>query len=95
LHDVWSSVEAYAEQLERLYRQQAGIVSEVVAGVNGPALSVRVPVVDPYDSLRVVLEGDSARFYLLRDGDILEVDPKEERVDRAVYLVLAELAAQG
>lgn len=95
LHEVWSSVEAFAEPLERLYRQQAGIAIDVVAGSKGPALAVRVPVIEPYDSLRVMIEGDTVHYYLLREGDVIAVDPKEERLDRAVYLVLAELAAQG
>ena len=95
LHDVWSSVEVYAEQLERLYRQQAGMTIEVVAGMKGPALAVRIPVVEPYDKMRVLLEGDSVRYFLDRDDDIIEVDPKKERVDHGVYSVLAELAAQG
>ena len=85
LHDVWESLEAHAEQLERLYRQQAGVVIQVVAGISGPALSVRIPVIEPYDSMRVLLEGDSVRYFLDRDEDIIEVDPKKERVDHAVY----------
>lgn len=95
LHQVWSSVEVYAEQLERLYRQQAGVTFEVVPGTKGSALSVSIPLVEPYESIRVLLDGSAVRYYLLREGDVLEVDPKEDRVDRGVYLLLAELAAQG
>jgi proteasome lid subunit RPN8/RPN11 len=95
LHPVWSSVELYAEQLERLFRQQAGVTIDVVPGTQGSALSIRVPLIEPYDSIRIMLEGSKVLYYLLREDDVLEVAPKEERVDRAVYLLLAELAAQG
>jgi len=44
--------------------------------------------------LRVLLEGKDVRYYWLREGELLLVNPKEARLDRAVYLLLAELAAQ-
>ena len=33
-------------------------------------------------------------YYLMREDDLIEVNPHEEDVERAVYLILAELAAQ-
>lgn len=94
LHSVWPTIEAYAEQLERLHQQQAGVTFEVIDGKRGPALSMNIPLSEPKESVRVLLEGKEVRYYLMRDGDLLEADSDRSRVDRGVYLLLAELAAQ-
>jgi hypothetical protein len=94
LHLVWSEIETHADRLDRLYRQQSGITFEVMAGEHGPALAVKVPLAKSDHALQVLLRGKDVRYYWLHDGEPLEVDPKEDRVDRAVYLLLAELAAQ-
>lgn len=94
LHSVWPILEAHAERLERLFRQQAGISFSVVKGDKGPALALNVPLNEPDQALRVLLEGDEVFYYLLRGGEALAADPHESRVDRGVYLLLAELAAQ-
>ncbi len=93
LHSVWSVIEMHADRLDRLCRQQSGITFEVVTGKQEPALAVTVPLAQAGHTLRVMLEGKEGRYYWLRDGELLLVDPKESRVDRAVYLLLAELAA--
>jgi Prokaryotic homologs of the JAB domain len=94
LHRVWSAIESHADRLDRLCRQQAGITFEVVAGELEPALALTVPLAETGHALRVLLEGNEGRYYWVRDGELLLVDPKEARIDRAVYLLLAELAAQ-
>lgn len=95
LHDVWLEVETFADQFNRLFRQQAGMRFEVVAGIQGPALAAQLPLAEPGTALRVLVEGHQVRYYLERNGDTFEADPKENRVDRGVYLLLAELAAQA
>jgi hypothetical protein len=94
LHLVWSVIETHAERLDRLCRQQAGVTFEVVAEKAEPALAVTVPLAEPDHALRVLLRGNQVQYYWLRTGEPLLVDLKEARVDRAVYLLLAELAAQ-
>lgn len=94
LHPVWRMLEAHAERLDRLYRQQAGVTFAAAEGNRGPALAVTVPLTEPGSAIRVLLEGDEVRYYLLRGGELLVADPQEDRVDRGVYLLLAELAAQ-
>jgi hypothetical protein len=42
----------------------------------------------------VVLEEKEVRYFLWRRGELLAAHPHEDRIDRAVYLLLAELAAQ-
>ncbi len=94
LHPVWPTIELHAERLDRLYRQQAGVRFDVAAGKHGPALAVHIALAEPGTELRVFLEGEEARYYVVRDGELLAADPGEPNVDRGVYLLLAELAAQ-
>lgn len=93
LHPLWGTIEAHADALDRLCRQQARVTFDLAGGQGGPALAVHLTLAEPKNELRLVLEGKQVRYYLLRDGDLIEVDPKEGQVDRGVYLVLAELAS--
>jgi proteasome lid subunit RPN8/RPN11 len=93
LHLVWSEIEDNAGPLNRLLRQQIGTRFEVVEGKQGPALAVTMPLAEPQTDLRVLLEGRQVHYYLLRDGEPLVADPGESRVDRGIYLLLAELAS--
>jgi proteasome lid subunit RPN8/RPN11 len=95
LHPVWTTIEAHAEQLDRLCRQQARVTFQVVSGLYGTALAVNLALAEPGASLRLVVEQKEVRYYLVRGDDVLTVDPHEAHVDRGVYLLLAELAAQG
>jgi proteasome lid subunit RPN8/RPN11 len=95
LHPVWPVIEAHALRLDRLCRQQAGTRFDVVNGCQGPALSVIIPLAERGDAIRILLEEKDVRFYWMRDGEPIAVDLHEERVDRAVYLLLAELAARS
>jgi proteasome lid subunit RPN8/RPN11 len=94
LHPIWLTLERYAEQLDRLCRQQAGVAFRVVEGPDGPALGVDIKLAEPGELLRLVIRGKEAQYYLLRGEDLVAVNPDEERVDRGVYLLLAELAGQ-
>ena len=94
LHPIWLTIERYADQLDRLCRQQAGVAFRVVEGPDGPALGVDVKLAEPGTALRLVIRGKEAQYYLVRGDELLSVDPNEERVDRGVYLLLAELAGQ-
>jgi proteasome lid subunit RPN8/RPN11 len=95
LHEVWVAIEAHAERLERLYRQQAGVTFGVVSEEHGPWLAVNVPVAEPATVIRVLLKPKEVEYFLVRNGELLAVDCLEDRVDRGVYLLLAELAAQA
>jgi hypothetical protein len=96
LHLVWEVLEAHAERLERLHRQQAGIRFEVVTdGVEGPGLMLTLPLAGNGDAVRVVLRPKSVRYFVEREGELLQVDHQDEYVDRGVYLLLAELSARA
>jgi hypothetical protein len=95
LHPLWGTIERYADQLDRLCRQQAGVTFQAVSGLYGPALAVNIALAGPGERLRLIVEDKEVRYYLVRNGDLLEVGTQESQVDRGVYLVLAELAAPG
>lgn len=95
LHALWPVLETYADQLDRLCRQQVGVAFDVVAGPSGPALSVTLPLATPGEKLRLMLDKKGVAYFLLRGDELLSVDPEVERLDRGVYLLLAELAGQS
>ncbi len=93
LHTVWPVIESHAPQLDRLARQQAGLAFDVAK--DRPALTVKVALAEPGDAILVVIEESQVRYLLLRGGAFLETDAPDPRIDRGIYLMLAELAAQG
>jgi proteasome lid subunit RPN8/RPN11 len=95
LHSVWPAIEVHAERIERLARQQAGVSFELVDGQQGPVLSMTVPLAEPGDAIRLLLEGKEVAYLLQRGGEHLMADAREDRIDQGVYLLLAELAAQS
>jgi len=97
LHGVWPILEVHAERLERLFRQQAGMRFEVVPS-NGAApagLLCTVPLAGAGESLRILVREKEVRYFLIRGGELLEVEQGDSCVDRGVYLLLAELASPG
>jgi len=94
LHTVWSVIEAHAERLERLARQQSGVTFAVADDDRGRALEVQVSLAEPGAAVRARVTEKEVRYYLVRDGRLHETDCRDDRVDRGIYLLLAELAAQ-
>jgi proteasome lid subunit RPN8/RPN11 len=90
---AWPTLEAYAGPLDRLCQQQAGLRVDVVEGSAPAGLVVTLPLAGPDRALRVLLEPGRPRYFVERPGEWLEVDRAPDRVDRGVYLLLAELAA--
>ncbi len=95
LHSIWPTLEANAERLDRLARQQNGVRFDVVAGQRGDALAISIPLAEPGDAIRVLLEGKEVTYVLARHGDLLVVDQHTAAIDQGVYLLLAELASQS
>lgn len=94
LHPVWDIVERHALSLDRLSRQQANVTFQTVNGKMDAALLVTVRLADADSGLRVILDKSGVQYYLVRQDHLIEVAPHEEDVERAVYLILAELAGQ-
>jgi proteasome lid subunit RPN8/RPN11 len=92
LHPVWHVIELHADALDCLCQQLAHMTFEVAA--DQKALLARVPVADNSGNLRILLRPQGAQFFLDHRGEVVAVDPQEEQLDRAVFLVLAELARQ-
>ena len=93
LHPIWDILETHAETLDRLCRQQVGMTFEVIPGHEGPALAAKVPLAEKGAFVRIVMERGDVRYLVQSDGMISAVDPEEAAVDRAMYLILAELAS--
>ncbi|WP_143393049.1 Mov34/MPN/PAD-1 family protein [Fimbriiglobus ruber] len=96
LRPVWGVIEDHADRLDRLARQMAKVRFEVGRGRDGPALGVVVGLGAPEQTLRVVLEGKTARYFYEAGGEVFHPDlPAGTAPDQGVYLILAELAARG
>jgi len=93
LHQIWTTIEAHAERLERLASQQAKLHFAVVPGEQGLHLAVSIPLAEPGNSIRVLLMKECVRYFLQSKDKLEESSLDEIRVDRGVYLILAELAA--
>jgi proteasome lid subunit RPN8/RPN11 len=91
LHTIWPTLELHADRVDRLFRQQAGMRFEVLCDEE-PGLVLTLPLAANGEAVRVVLRHKSVRYYLQRNGEVLEVDLTDDWVDRGVYLLLAELA---
>lgn len=94
LHSIWPVIEAHAERLERLYRQQTGVTFAVADHDHRPGLEVTVPLAEPGAAIRAFVTEKEVRYYLVKGGEVFAADHAEHRVDRGVYLLLAELATQ-
>ncbi len=93
LHRVWAAIEAHAERLDRLCRQQAAVRFDVVAGERRKCSGCdRAVGGESGRGVRVLLTEKDTRYYVVHDGEVLSAESSETRVDRGVYLLLAELA---
>jgi proteasome lid subunit RPN8/RPN11 len=88
LRSIWPTLEANAPALERLCRLFAQVQVERAED----ALAVKIALAEPQNGLRVLLKGSEARYYWDRDGELIAVDPRDSHLERAVFLILAELA---
>ena len=94
LHPLWPTLEAHAERIDRLYRQQAGVRFEVMCDERGPGLMLTLPLADGGEAVCVLVRRKEVRYYVVRGGELLAVDVNDDYVDRGVYLLLAELAGR-
>jgi proteasome lid subunit RPN8/RPN11 len=94
LHLIWPMIEEHASELDRLARQQVGLTFDLVDGRNGKALAVTIPLAEPEQAIRVLLEGKEVQYILVRGEEYFRADAQPGRIDQGVYLLLAELSAQ-
>jgi proteasome lid subunit RPN8/RPN11 len=94
LHPVWPVMETYAAELLRLCRQQAGVTLECDATASGSVLCLNLKLAEPGTSLRVLLDPGKIQYYLGREGAYSPVQPQDDGLERAIYLMLADLAGK-
>lgn len=94
VHAVWDTLETHTQPLNRLCRQLQRVQFEVNDREVEPSLIVHVGLAEPHQQLRLLLQGQEARYYWERRGELIAIDPREPQLDRAVYLILAELAKE-
>jgi proteasome lid subunit RPN8/RPN11 len=91
LRPLWPTLETHAVALEKLCRLMAHVNFERA----GDALAVNIALPDALCALRLLLKGQEARYYWDRHGELSAVEPREPQLDRAVLLILAELAKEA
>jgi hypothetical protein len=94
LRPVWNEIEAHAERLERLARQQAKVKFEVGQGRDGIALNAIIELAKPGHAVRVAIEGKEVRYYFEANGEVFQADLPDASPDQGIYLLLAELAGR-
>jgi len=91
LRAVWTELETQAGRLLRLAGQLVRVQFDVIEGSTKAALVCDVPLPDQGRVIRVVMEGKDVR-YLLIDGEQVQMAQfRDDRVDRGVFAMLAEL----
>jgi len=93
LHSIWPTIEAHAERLERLARQQSRVAFGLVEQDGNLRLAADVPVAESDVVLRAAMSEKEVHYYLIQNDTTTPLDCGEYRVDRGVYLLLADLAA--
>lgn len=92
LRAVWPQIEAHAGSLNRLFRQLTKVRAEVTQEQGTPTLAIHIDLPEQKQSLRLLLSDAAARYYWDRGGALSAIDPRESQIDRAVFMILAELA---
>ena len=91
LRPVWCELEVHAERIDRLARVLQRVRFDVVEGKQKPALAITLPLAEPERAIRVMMEGKEVRYLLIQDGEAMIADFRDDRIDRGVFLMLAEL----
>jgi proteasome lid subunit RPN8/RPN11 len=95
LRSVWDAIETHSAPLNRLCRQLARVQFEIVDEDEQIVLCVKIGLTEKNQQLRLLLSEMEARYYWEREGELIAIDPHETQPDRAVYLILAELAKEA
>ncbi len=94
LHPLWSTLEAHARRIDFLYRQVAGVRFEATNDEHGPGLMLTLPLAVGGEAVCVMVRRKEVRYHVLRGGELAVADVNDERIDRGVYQLLAELAGR-
>lgn len=92
---VWDTLEKYAEPINALCRQFAHVALDVLQDDPESALAVQIMLADTAQNIRVLFNQHEVRYYWSDGHDVTAIDPHEAHVQRAVFLILAELAKES
>ena len=94
LRAVWNVIESHAVAVNKLCRQFAKVQLDVID--EGPAklLAVKIALAESGQQIRLLLNDREARYYWDMADELIAIDPCEPHLERAVYLILAELAKE-
>jgi proteasome lid subunit RPN8/RPN11 len=95
LRHAWHVIETHATPLLHVCRQLARVQIDVVEENLQTLLAVKIPLPMQRQQLRLLLGETEARYYWECDGKLNAIEPHEPLLDRAVFLILAELAKES
>jgi hypothetical protein len=55
---------------------------------------MRIPLCPAGSEVKIILHEKEEQYHVVRNGRTFVAKPEDDRVDRALYLLLAELAGQ-
>lgn len=95
LRPLWNLIEAHAAPLNRLCRQFARVQLDILEEGPSKLLAVKIALPEPDQQIRLLLNDSEARYYWDRRDELIAIDPNEQILERAIYLILAELAKES
>jgi proteasome lid subunit RPN8/RPN11 len=92
LHVVWDAMEIHAGEIEKVLAQQAKATCGITQGAAGHQLTLSIPLAGSAGKIIVFIFKDKVQYFFEKNEQLFAVDIQEDKVDRGVYLVLAELS---
>lgn len=91
-HAAWGLLEKNSKEINRILSGQNGArcFSSVFQGE--PVITLEVPAGDADTKIQAVLGAGNIRFFVSRRGEMMAVDLQENKLDRGLFMVLAELS---
>ena len=94
LRPIWETIELHAETLLKLHRLFAKVQFAISKLHGHVVLTVTIALAKKSQQLHLLLDGSAVRYYCSVNGEMAAVDPEEPNIDRAIHLILAELAKE-
>jgi hypothetical protein len=92
LHVVWDAMETHAGEIEKVLAQQTKATCGITQGAAGHQLTLSIPLAGSAGKIIVFIFKDKVQYFFEKNEQLFAVDIQEDKVDRGVYLVLAELS---
>ncbi len=92
LHVVWDAMETHAGEIEKVLAQQSKATCGITQGAAGHQLTLSIPLAGSAGKIIVFIFKDKVQYFFEKNEQLFAVDIQEDKVDRGVYLVLAELS---